>query len=93
MKFYKAGRKIRTIEELEEGKMYSVCGVVGVLLLVPTLNGDFAYKFMDEGEAIMLLMHRNAIIDRVHLGMVHAILKEFKPREKTLASLYYPVKK
>lgn len=93
MKFYKAGRRIRDINELETGKLYSVCGVVGELSLASVPNGDNVYKFTANGEKIQLYIGREEIMDRVHLGMVYTIKNEFHPREKTMAKLYSGIKK
>ena len=93
MKFYKAGRRIRDLDELEIGKVYSVCGVVGELSLASVPNGDNVYKFTTNGEKIQLYIGREELMDRVYLGMVYAIKCEFKPREKTMAKLYSSIKK
>lgn len=93
MKFYKAGRRIRALDELEIGKVYAVCGVVGELSLAHTPNGEDVFKLTTNGEKIQLHIGRAELMDRVHLGMVYAIKCEFKPREKTMAKLYSSIKK
>ena len=94
MKFYKAGRRIRDLDELEIGQVYAVCGVVGVLSLEPVPEtGENVYKFVSNGEKLCLLIGREELMDRIHLGMVYAIKCEFHPREKTMAKLYSSIKK
>ena len=93
MIFYKAGRKIRGLSELEPGQLYAVCGVVGELSLEPAPNGECVYKFVSNKEKICLLIGREEIMDRIHLGMVYTIRCEFKPRESTMAKLYSNIKK
>lgn len=93
MKFYKAGRRIRALDELEIGKVYAVCGAVGELSLASTPNGENVFKLTANGEKIQLYIGREELMDRVHLGMVYTIKREFKPREKTMAKLYSSIKK
>jgi len=93
MKFYLLGGRIRDIDELKEGELYSVCGVVGELYLVPATDPSFVYKFVCPSEEISLSIKRLPLIDRIHFGMVYKVKKEFKPREKTLAKLYASIKK
>ena len=94
MIFYKAGRQIRGIEELETGQLYSVCGAVGVLSLEPVPEtGENVYKFVSNGEKLCLLIGREELMDRVHLGMVYVIKGEIKPRKSTMAKLYSNIKK
>lgn len=93
MKFYKAGKRITSIDELETGKVYSVCGVVGELSVKPMPNGEGLYTLTTNGEMIQLTIGRIEIFERINLGMVYAIKKEFKPQRKTLAKLYSSIKK
>lgn len=92
MKFYKAGRRIRDINELETGKLYSICGVVGELQAVPMVENGFTYSFYSD-EGIRIQLGREALMDRIHLAMVYTIKNEFHPREKTMAKLYSSIKK
>lgn len=86
MKFYKAGRKVKHIDEMEKGKMYNVCGIVGVFTPVMSKEEPM-YAFESESEHISLVIGRVALMDRIHFGMVYNIIKEFTPRAKTLAKL------
>lgn len=92
MKFYIAGRQIRDISELESGKLYSVCGVAGKIKKINEPTGE-TYCVRSEGERLMLAIGRDELLDRIHLGMVYVIKREFKPREKTMAKLYSCIKK
>lgn len=91
MKFYVAGKKVRDIDDMKAGEMYSVCGIVGKLELVPTPTTFCSYKFESE-EGVMLLMHRNALTDRIYCGFVREVKKEFKPREKTIRKIISGIK-
>ena len=86
MKFYKAGKKVRNIDDLKKGETYSVCGIVGVFTPVASKDEQI-YAFEAESEGISLVISRSALMDRAHLGMVYAIKKEIHPREKTLIKM------
>ena len=87
MKFYKAGKRVKHIDEMEKGKVYNVCGIVGKLSTAPTPTGENVYKLESPSERIWLLLGREELMDRIHFGMVYNIIKEYTPRPKTLAKL------
>lgn len=88
MKFYMAGRKIRNIDEMEEGKVYSMCGVVGVFRICETPDDkDLVYNFSEDSESISLTVGRNALIDRINMGCVRAIKKSWHPRPATILKI------
>lgn len=86
MKFYIVGRKIRGIDELEEGKQYAVCGIVGTLVI--DKEPDLRYRFVCKEEEIYMSIARTALMDRIHFGMVRIVKREFHPREKTIAKIF-----
>lgn len=86
MKFYKAGKRVKHIDEMEKGKMYSVCGVAGVFTPVMSKEEPL-YAFEAESEHISLVIGRIALMDRIHFGMVYNITRAYTPRAKTLAKL------
>ena len=86
MKFYKAGKRVKDIDDMKKGEMYSVCGVAGVFM--PVLSKDKPlYSVADEAENVSLVIGRDALLDRIHFGMVYEIKKSFNPRAKTIAKL------
>ena len=86
MNFYKAGKRVNHIDSLEKGKLYSVCGIVGVFMPVVSKEEPL-YSFEAQAENISLVMSRTALMDRIHFGMVYNIVKEIHPRAKTLAKI------
>lgn len=94
MKFYKAGRKIRDVADLEEGKVYSVCGIAGVFRIcaVPE-NASPIYNFSEDIEGISLTITREALLDRINMGFVYAIRKIWQPRPKTILKYMENAKK
>lgn len=86
MKFYKAGKKVKHIDEMEKGKMYNVCGIVGVFTPIVSKEEPM-YAFESDSENISLVIGRIALMDRIHFGMVYNITREIHPRAKTLAKL------
>ena len=86
MKFYKAGKKVKHIDEMEKGKMYNVCGIVGVFTPIMSKEEPM-YAFESDSENISLVIGRIALMDRIHFGMVYNIAREIHPRVKTLAKL------
>ena len=94
MKFYIASRKIRNIDELEEGKIYSMCGVAGVFRICETPDGkEPVYNFSEDSESISLTIGRNALIDRINMGLVRAIKKSWNPRPTTILKMMETRKK
>lgn len=94
MKFYIASRKIRNIDEMEEGKVYSMCGVAGVFRICATPDGtDPMYNFSEDSENISLTVGRNALIDRINMGFVRAIKKSWHPRPETILKMMDSTKK
>lgn len=89
MKFYKAGRIIRNIDELELGKVYSVLGVVGQFV---EQNGT-VYDFDNKEEFIRLRIGRSELVDRINMGFVRAIKKSWKPRPETILKIMGSTKK
>lgn len=93
MKFYKAGKLVRDIDDMTIGQTYAVCGIVGALVIKPDEHQNLPYQFANLNEGINLSIKRESLIDRIRLGMVSEIKKEFRPREKTIAKLYSGIKK
>lgn len=89
MKFYKAGRVIRNIDELELGKVYSVFGIVGQFV---EQNGT-VYDFDNKEEFIRLRIGRSELIDRIDMGFVRAIKKSWNPRPETILKIMGSTKK
>ncbi len=89
MKFYKAGRIIRNIDELELGKVYSVLGIVGQFV---EQNGT-VYDFDNKEEFIRLRIGRSELVDRINMGLVRAIKKSWHPRPETILKIMGSTKK
>lgn len=83
MKFYMTGRKIRNISELELGKVYSVCGIVGQFV---ELNGT-TYDFDNKEEFMRLRIGTSELTDRINMGFVRTIRKSWKPRPETILKM------
>ncbi len=87
MKFYKAGKKVRNIDELNSDELFSVCGVAGKFRKIKEKSG-ITYIIKSQDERITLAMGREELLDRIYFGMVYHIKKEFKPRAETIAKMF-----
>ena len=86
MKFYRLGRRIKDIDELNSDELFSVCGVAGKIRKINEPNGT-TYTVKAQHEKIVLALDREALLDRIHFGMVYRVQKEFTPRAKTIAKM------
>ena len=86
MKFYKLGRKIKDIDELNSDDLFVVCGVAGKIRKINEPNGT-TYTLKAQKEKIVLALGREELLDRIHFGMVFRVQKEFTPRAKTIAKM------
>ena len=94
MKFYIASRKIRDIDEMKEGELYSICGVAGFFKTCVVPEGkDPVYSLSEDSENISLTIGRNALVDRINMGYVRAIKKSWKPRPQTILKIMDTSKK
>ena len=89
MKFYKTGKTIRNIDELELGKVYSVLGVVGQFV---EQNGT-VYDFDNTEEFMRLRIGRSELVDRIDMGFVCAVKKSWNPRPATILKMMETRKK
>lgn len=94
MKFYIVSRKIRNIDEMKEGEVYSMCGVAGAFKTCVVPDGkDPVYNFSEDSEGISLTVGRSALIDRINMGLVRAIKKSWHPRPQTILKMMESQKK
>lgn len=83
MKFYMVGRRVKCIEDMEIGKSYSVCGIVG------EYQGETCDKveFINRNEDIRLIIGKTELTDRMNMNGVRVVTKAWNPRPSTILKM------
>lgn len=87
MILYKGGKLIQNIEDLIEGENYCIGGIGGVFKRASNQWGQECFQFKATKEGTLLFLDRQALIDRIQLGIVRRVLSASKPRQKTMQKL------